>query len=61
MSDKPTQEQAVAALENLHSNMHTTALIIGRYSPQGHSHAQELLGAADMVNDWIEAVKAGTK
>jgi len=54
---KSTKEQVIASLENLHSNMHTTALIMGKYSLEGLEHARELLDASDMVNDWIEGVK----
>jgi hypothetical protein len=53
-------EQAIAALQNLSSNLDTTSLIMIRCKVDevhGTSHAQELLGAKEMVDDWVKGLK----
>ena len=53
-------EQAIAALQNLSSNLDTTSLIMTRCKVDeihGTNHAQELLGAKEMVDDWVKGLK----
>lgn len=60
MTDK---QQVIAALQNLASNMETTAETMKRCQeaqPELRQHALELSGAWEMVNDWIKNLEEQT-
>lgn len=50
-------QQVISALQNLSSNIGTTALILKKSGLDEANHVEELLGANLMVQEWIEAIK----
>ena len=50
----PEDAQLIAVLQNLQSSMQTASTMLKRC---GHSeHADELMGASDIVQTWIEGI-----
>lgn len=54
MNDKPTNEQLIAALQNLASNMQTAAILLHRYGKE--DKAKELNKQATIIHDWYREV-----
>ena len=51
------EETAIAALENLASNLDTTATIMRRLGNPYRNKSPELSGVWEMVQEWIAAIR----
>lgn len=61
MTDKEKQQQAIAILENLMSNLDTTALVMRKLGSPYSDKSSELAGAREMVQEWVAEIQKEKK
>lgn len=54
-NEKPSKNQIISALENLSSSMNTVSILVSKYGRK--DKASELMGAAGIVDLWINELK----